>query len=335
MFSGTGSAISDIYQTTIGEIVGSGLGTARSVRRLARASSTIEKPQTNRDREDRPESHRVDRERRGRTSLEVGRLIVTTRIVTCDRMVLIIVRLRVLLFVQLGRRSRVRVGKRGVVSIRSHVITCVRVGLSLREYVLAARYPLNLTRFSKIGQRPPHMIPPASILFSQLYRRLWLVWIEVIENIVSCVIVIFWIGPCGSSLTIHRGSRHGSLCERQELSCSAYDGVGMGEPDTFLTDERRAVLNGEYTGAANVERTHKARIKARSQSAIDELIEVASSHETNNGEIFDPKQINTLLNEIAHPSGLMDEDYQHTSEAYRNALYVAVDQFLRDWEGGR
>ena len=109
----------------------------------------------------------------------------------------------------------------------------------------------------------------------------------------------------------------------------------MGEPDTFLTDERRAVLNGEYTGAANVRRTHEARIKARSRSALDELIEVAESHEINNGEVFDPKKLRALLTAIAHAGGLIDEDYQHVSDAYRNALYVEIDQFLRGWEGDR
>ena len=106
----------------------------------------------------------------------------------------------------------------------------------------------------------------------------------------------------------------------------------MGEPNTFLTDERQAVLNGEYDGAANVERTHKARIKARSQSALDELIEVAKSPEVSNGEIFDPKKLRTLLTEIVWPGGLVNPDYQHVSDAYRKTLYVEIDQFLRGWE---
>jgi hypothetical protein len=41
------------------------------------------------------------------------------------------------------------------------------------------------------------------------------------------------------------------------------------------------------------------------------------------------------LTAIAHAGGLIDEDYQHVSDAYRNALYVEIDQFLRGWEGDR
>lgn len=105
----------------------------------------------------------------------------------------------------------------------------------------------------------------------------------------------------------------------------------MGEPDAFLTDERRDVLNDEYDGAENVERTHQSRIKARSRSAIDELIEVAESPKINNGEVFDPVKLRYLLTSISRRGGLAEEDYQHVSDAYRHALYVEIDQFLRDW----
>ena len=106
----------------------------------------------------------------------------------------------------------------------------------------------------------------------------------------------------------------------------------MSEPDTFLTDERRAVLRGEYGGAENVERTHRSRIKARSQSALSELIEVAGSEEIDNAEVFDPKQIRALLTTILYKGGLVDPDYQHVSDAYRNAMYFEMSQFLRGWE---
>lgn len=75
----------------------------------------------------------------------------------------------------------------------------------------------------------------------------------------------------------------------------AYEYVGVSETDTFLTDERRAVLSGEYDGAANVERTHKSRIRSRGRSALAELIEVAQSTEIENRSIFGPEEIGTLL----------------------------------------
>lgn len=120
--------------------------------------------------------------------------------------------------------------------------------------------------------------------------------------------------------------------ERIRLNSFAYADVTVSKPDTFLTDERRAVLNGEYDGTENVERTHKSRIKARSQSALSELIEVAESEEIDNAEVFDPKQIRTLLTTILYKGGLIEPEYQHVSDAYRNAMYFELSQFLKGWD---
>lgn len=75
--------------------------------------------------------------------------------------------------------------------------------------------------------------------------------------------------------------------------------------DTFLTDERRAVLNGEYDGAENVERTHRSRIKSRARSAVGELIEVARSEEIENRDVFDPKQVGLLLGLLVDDPAVM------------------------------
>lgn len=122
----------------------------------------------------------------------------------------------------------------------------------------------------------------------------------------------------------------------------AYDTVyTMSEPNAFLTDERRAVLTGDYGGSENVERTHKSRIRQRANSAISELIEVAQSPVIENADVFDPAEIGTLLFWIMHdPSqtttgGLVGEvedeslptvDYTDKFEQYRRAVHSEVAQ---------
>lgn len=114
----------------------------------------------------------------------------------------------------------------------------------------------------------------------------------------------------------------------------------MSEPNTFLTDERRAVLTGDYDGSESVERTHKSRIRQRARSAISELIEVAQSPEIENSEVFSPSQIGTLLFWIMHdpaettsPSGGLlglgiheDTEYSDEFEQYRRAVHSEVGQ---------
>lgn len=116
----------------------------------------------------------------------------------------------------------------------------------------------------------------------------------------------------------------------------------MGEiPNAFLTDERRAVLTGDYEGSESVERTHKSRIRRRARSAISELIEVAQSPVIENSEVFDPSEIGTLLFWIMHDTsqttggGLIGEiedeslptvDYTDEFEQYRRAVHSEVAQ---------
>lgn len=126
----------------------------------------------------------------------------------------------------------------------------------------------------------------------------------------------------------------------ETLSINAYENVDMGETNTFLTDERRAVLTGEYEGAENVERTHKSRIRARARSALDELIQVARSEEIENAKVFDPEKLATLVfwvynDPSQQPPGGLNADiddwegFSNSFENYRRAVYVEIDQQMR------
>jgi hypothetical protein len=102
---------------------------------------------------------------------------------------------------------------------------------------------------------------------------------------------------------------------------------------TFLTDSRRDVLEGNADDLTEQSlRNAKSRIRVRSRLALDELIEVAESHEIENAEVFDPDDVFRLLSalvapdEYSHPVEGPPEDYQ----AYRNRLHVQMDKLLRE-----
>ena len=105
-------------------------------------------------------------------------------------------------------------------------------------------------------------------------------------------------------------------------------------PNTVLTDTRREVLSGDWEGSDSTLRSHKSDIRQRSKAAIEELIEVAESHEIDNESrvgderLFEPEQIRHLLAAILHTGGLVDEDYEHVSDDFRNELYFEVNRFL-------
>lgn len=106
----------------------------------------------------------------------------------------------------------------------------------------------------------------------------------------------------------------------------------MGEPNTFLTDERRAVLNGNYDGADTTERVHRRNIKNRSRTALKELVEVAESSEIDNPDVFDPSDVHRLLVALTTPSGYSGPPTDPYSEAgddwlaYRDRIYVQIDK---------
>lgn len=96
----------------------------------------------------------------------------------------------------------------------------------------------------------------------------------------------------------------------------------------FLTETRQKVLRGDYDGEENTERTHKSRIRARAQKAIDELDEVAMSPEIENEDVFDPERVAFLLLHIMRGTGGLNA-YIPPKE-YHDAMYVEVDQVLRE-----
>jgi len=116
----------------------------------------------------------------------------------------------------------------------------------------------------------------------------------------------------------------------------------VSEPNTFLTDSRRAVLAGEYEGAENTERTHRSRIRSRGRTAIEELTEVAQSPEIDNADVFDPEAVGRLLFWILNDphkwtdvetGGLVDAgDLPDSYAEFRNSVYVEADQQLRKFE---
>jgi hypothetical protein len=106
------------------------------------------------------------------------------------------------------------------------------------------------------------------------------------------------------------------------------------ETPVFLTEQRRAVLEGDYSkkfdGGASTERTHHTRIRQRTTTALDELIEVAESRPIHNPDVFDPqavaKLVRTLLTMPEHldEDNPDDEDARQSYHAYRDQLRGAV-----------
>ena len=99
-------------------------------------------------------------------------------------------------------------------------------------------------------------------------------------------------------------------------------------PKAFLTETRKGVLDGDWEGSDSTHRSHKSDIRQKSKAAIEELIEVAESREIDNKQVFDPEQIRHLLVAIAQPGGLVEDEYEHASEEFRNELYFEVNRFL-------
>lgn len=107
----------------------------------------------------------------------------------------------------------------------------------------------------------------------------------------------------------------------------------------FLTEKREAVLNGEYDGSDDALRNQKSRLRRSAQTALQELITVAASPEIENAEVFDPEQIHILLKILlTGRGGLVGDDVPadleawHPAKEYRNEMYVAIDQVLRNTE---
>lgn len=106
----------------------------------------------------------------------------------------------------------------------------------------------------------------------------------------------------------------------------------MAEPNTFLTEDRQAVLHDNYDGSSSTERVHRRNIKKRSQSALQELTEVAQSPHIDNSEVFDPSDVHALLTALLTPPSYTNPmtgeipDADDDFLAYRDRMYVQIDK---------
>jgi hypothetical protein len=103
------------------------------------------------------------------------------------------------------------------------------------------------------------------------------------------------------------------------------------EPNAFLTDERAAVLAGNYEGNEAVERTHKSRIRQRARSALDELILVAQSDEIENADVFEPDKVGTLIHWLLRDPSQLEaegllEGFTEDQKEYRTKVHSEVAQ---------
>jgi hypothetical protein len=80
------------------------------------------------------------------------------------------------------------------------------------------------------------------------------------------------------------------------------------DSQVILTEKRRDVLNQEYSGAGSSERTHHSLIRQRSQTALDELVEVAESPVIHNPDVFDTKTLAKLVKTLLTVPEHLDED---------------------------
>lgn len=123
----------------------------------------------------------------------------------------------------------------------------------------------------------------------------------------------------------------------------------MNRENIFLTETRRAVLDGESDLSGRSLENEKSRIRTRARAALDELIEVAQSNEIENRSVFEPETLGDLtywiLNDpsqfdqmggiVAQEGEEIDADEEavarYTDElaSYRRDVYAEVDGPLR------
>lgn len=118
----------------------------------------------------------------------------------------------------------------------------------------------------------------------------------------------------------------------------------------LLTDQREKVLNGDYDGSDAALRNQKSRLRKSSQTALQELIKVASSPAIDNPDVFDTEDVYTLVSlllngrgglshgdEIPHPDEVREQYDSYDAiawrprEDYRQELYVKLDGNLRNY----
>ncbi|MCD2205322.1 hypothetical protein [Halobacterium sp. KA-6] len=69
----------------------------------------------------------------------------------------------------------------------------------------------------------------------------------------------------------------------------------------LLTEQRENVLNGEYDGSDAALRNQKSRLRKSSQTALQELTQVAESQHIDHTDVFDPDDVFRLLRALLTP----------------------------------
>jgi hypothetical protein len=108
----------------------------------------------------------------------------------------------------------------------------------------------------------------------------------------------------------------------------------------FLSEQRRRVVRGKTADEMGISeetrRQYKYTTKQKARAAIAELIEVAASPEIDNGDIFDPDQLEVLITTLLiGTGGLSGEEVPSHLQAwnpdpeYANRAYVAINHAIR------
>lgn len=112
--------------------------------------------------------------------------------------------------------------------------------------------------------------------------------------------------------------------------------------NVFLTDERRAIINGASNLEGQVLANEKRRIREEAKQALQELEEVAQSSEIENKSVFAPDLTGRLLFWIHQDAGNLEtatkpEDvpnpataYTEGHEQYMTSLYSEVTTQLNN-----
>ena len=109
----------------------------------------------------------------------------------------------------------------------------------------------------------------------------------------------------------------------------------------LLTEQRENVLNGEYDGSDAALRNQKSRLRTSSQTALQELTQVAESQHIDQTDVFDPDDVFRLLRALLlpKPPHFEDADWQGVMaenettdewDAYRSRLQVQLAKLVLD-----
>jgi hypothetical protein len=101
----------------------------------------------------------------------------------------------------------------------------------------------------------------------------------------------------------------------------------------ILTEKRREVLNQEYDGSGSSERTHHSLTRQQSQTALEELVEVAESPIIHNPDVFDAETVVNLVSALLTIPDHLDPENPDDHTALMN-YYQHREQLVEglSWE---